>query len=136
MTEAIAGDYNINFRVTYSGQTEYMEHFGGGIVTTERSSPTTTPRITPVTPKVQGGQFGGQHGLDMIVPGGYPDDSYPVRATSGERVTITPAGEKTAGITIGSLTMQINKPVANGEQLYREFKRRLQEDLRAERLRA
>ena len=31
----------------------------------------------------------------MIVPGGYPNDSYPVRATSGERVTITPKGGAT-----------------------------------------
>ena len=35
---------------------------------------------------------GGQHGLDIIVPSGFPGDTYPVRASSGERVTITPAG--------------------------------------------
>ena len=40
---------------------------------------------------------GGQHGLDMTVPPGYPGDTYPIRATSGEHVTVTPAGEKPAG---------------------------------------
>ena len=35
---------------------------------------------------------GGQHGLDIIVPSGFPGDTYPVRASSGERVTVTPAG--------------------------------------------
>lgn len=42
------------------------------------------------------GEFGNQTiphgagGLDMLVPPGYPNDSFPVMATSGERVTITP----------------------------------------------
>ncbi len=80
---------------------------------------------------------GGASGLDMIVPAGYPNDTAPYWATSGERVTITPAGEKVKGsIQIGNVIMQISSPVANGEQLYREFKRRLKEDLRTERLRA
>ena len=33
---------------------------------------------------------GGQHGLDMIVPPGFPNDTFPVLASSGERVKITP----------------------------------------------
>jgi hypothetical protein len=33
---------------------------------------------------------GGQHGLDFVVPPGFPNDSFPIRAESGERVTITP----------------------------------------------
>lgn len=50
----------------------------------------TTPRPTGSTrPRERGGQFG----LDMDVPAGYPNDSYPIRATSGEHVTITPRGE-------------------------------------------
>ena len=40
---------------------------------------------------------GGQFGLDMTVPPGYPGDSYTIGATSGEHVTVTPAGEKPAG---------------------------------------
>lgn len=35
---------------------------------------------------------GGAHGLHGIVPAGYPNDSYYIRATSGERVDVTPAG--------------------------------------------
>jgi len=38
---------------------------------------------------------GGARGLDMIVPSGFPNDTYPVRATSGEHVAITPAGGAT-----------------------------------------
>jgi len=36
------------------------------------------------------GRPGGQHGLDMIVPQGFPGDTFPIFASSGERVTITP----------------------------------------------
>ena len=43
---------------------------------------------------------GGQHGLDMTVPPGFPNDSFPILATSGERVSITPAGKKGAGADI------------------------------------
>jgi hypothetical protein len=32
-------------------------------------------------------------GADFIVPPGYPNDSFPMRAQSGERVQVTPAGE-------------------------------------------
>ena len=36
----------------------------------------------------------------------------------------------------GNVSMNFSSPVANGEQLYKEFKRRLLDDMRAERLRA
>ena len=36
---------------------------------------------------------GGATGLSFVVPPGYPGDSYPIRAQSGERVDITPASE-------------------------------------------
>jgi len=39
----------------------------------------------PMPEFAQGGEF--------IVPPGYPDDSYPMRVQSGERVSVTPAGE-------------------------------------------
>lgn len=37
--------------------------------------------------------IGGANGLDMVVPAGYPNDSFPIRAQSGEHVQITPAGQ-------------------------------------------
>ena len=37
----------------------------------------------------QGG-IKGKHGVDMVVPSGFADDTFPFRASSGERVTITP----------------------------------------------
>lgn len=36
----------------------------------------------------------GAYGLDYIVPPGFPNDSHMVRAQSGERVQVTPAGQK------------------------------------------
>jgi len=47
---------------------------------------------------------GGARGLDMVVPPGYPNDSYFVRASSRERVQITPAGETGGG---GGVTYNI-----------------------------
>lgn len=38
-------------------------------------------------------------GADFIVPPGYPNDSYPMRVQSGERVTVTPAGQGRGGDT-------------------------------------
>jgi len=49
---------------------------------------------------------GGANGLDMIVPQGYPNDSYNVRATSGERVTITPE-ETGGGVNYGGVTIVV-----------------------------
>jgi hypothetical protein len=46
---------------------------------------------------------GGANGMDFIVPPGYPNDSFPFRAQSGERVTVTPANQisnNMGGITI------------------------------------
>jgi len=38
-------------------------------------------------------------GGDFIVPPGFPNDSYPMRVQSGERVTVTPQGQSQSGIT-------------------------------------
>lgn len=40
-----------------------------------------------------GGGVGGQRGLDMIVPPGFPRDTFPVRASSKERLIIIPPGQ-------------------------------------------
>lgn len=42
----------------------------------------------PATNKVTGGK--GQSGLDMVVPPGYPNDQFPIFASSGERAIIVP----------------------------------------------
>jgi hypothetical protein len=57
-----------------------------------------------------GGGPGGANGLDFIVPGGYPNDSYPFRAQSGEHVQVTPAGQTGGGFSdsqMSSLTKAI-----------------------------
>ena len=83
---------SLNIDVTQSGGGVVIR--GGQITTSGRSVTPVTPYVAP---NIQGGQFGGARGLDMIVPSGYPNDSYPVRATSGERLTITPRGGNSGG---------------------------------------
>jgi hypothetical protein len=39
------------------------------------------------------GAPGFQHGADFTVPGGFPHDSFPIRVSSGEHVTVTPRGQ-------------------------------------------
>jgi hypothetical protein len=38
-----------------------------------------------------------QHGADFIVPRGYPNDTFPMRVTSGEHVQVTPRGRGRGG---------------------------------------
>jgi hypothetical protein len=40
---------------------------------------------------------GGAQGLNMVVPGGFPNDTFPVLASSGEHILITPEGESLFG---------------------------------------
>lgn len=53
---------------------------------------------------------GGANGLDMIVPPGYPNDSFNVRAQSGERVQITQPGQSGAPI-IGQVNVYNDQDV-------------------------
>jgi len=39
----------------------------------------------------------GAHGLSGVVPGGFPNDSFLIGATSGEHVQVTPAGRGNGG---------------------------------------
>lgn len=55
---------------------------------------------------------GGQHGLDMIVPGGYQNDSFPVWASSGEHIKITPADKIGAN---PSIVININGSVERND---------------------
>ena len=57
----------------------------------------------PISPLPPGGTLepglvpGGAHGLHGFIPPGYPNDSYLVAATSGERIDITPTGQGGGG---------------------------------------
>jgi hypothetical protein len=42
---------------------------------------------------------GGQHGLDMVVPPGFPNDSFPIWTSSGEHVSVTPKGQQRQGVS-------------------------------------
>lgn len=64
---------------------------------------------------------GRANGLDMIVPPGYPNDTYgPIYAQSGERVQVTPAGQVTNNM--GGVTIIVNgagDPRATAEEVSR-----------------
>jgi hypothetical protein len=65
-----------------------------------------------------GGFVGGAKGLSGIVPGGFPNDSFLIGATSGESVNITPAhmaGQNGGGIVINSVNVM---GVQTESQLY------------------
>jgi len=55
-----------------------------------------TPGGDPTTPP-RGGGPQAHAGADFTVPPGYPNDSYPLRVESGERVQVTPAGKQGKG---------------------------------------
>jgi hypothetical protein len=73
------------------------------------TSPNLTPQYYP--PSTDKGERdvipAAANGLDMIVPPGYANDSFPIFAQSGEHVQITPAGKSnTSGMTV-----IINNPI-------------------------
>jgi hypothetical protein len=59
-------------------------------------------------PKITGGpsDYGYAQGGSFIVPPGYPNDSYPMRVQSGERVTVTPANKTYNFNYTGNATQQ------------------------------
>jgi hypothetical protein len=73
----------------------------------------------------------GQHGLNMTVPSGYPNDTFPILASSGEHVQITPRGKT------GGSGMMINKVEINvygsgdANETAEAVVRRLNEETRA-----
>lgn len=74
---------------------------------------------------------GFQHGLDFIVPAGFPNDSafMPLRVSSGERVIVQPRSEQVGGqaaVNIGGDTVIINDRLALA-QYYEQKRMRLLE---------
>lgn len=75
---------------------------------------------------VSGGSGGYASGADFIVPPGYPNDSYPMRVQSGERVIVqTPQQQQQTGTTNnwGGVTVVLPN-VTNAEQFYKEMGRK------------
>lgn len=75
----------------------------------------------------QGGAVGDgfASGGSFIVPQGFPNDTYPMRVTSGERVTVTPRGAASAS----GVTINFNPTISNGmdmEQALNMLVRKLQ----------
>jgi polyhydroxyalkanoate synthesis regulator phasin len=71
-----------------------------GVIEWSRKDHTVTIKVKYNVQKIQSLEgvdvpgAGGQHGLNMIVPPGYPNDSFPVLASSGERVLIIPQSKR------------------------------------------
>lgn len=71
-------------------------------------------------------KIGGATGLDMIVPQGYPNDSFPIWAQSGEHVKITPPGQSSGGnVTMYNTFTVPNEATARAvaKELARELNR-------------
>jgi hypothetical protein len=83
----------------------YLNEMDGRTIVTKQDIFQTTYKKT-VNLGVAGGAFG-QHGLDFVVPPGYPDDSYPVHVSSGERVVVSPvaSNDNSRSINIANLTV-------------------------------
>lgn len=71
-------------------------------------------------PRMNAGEGPGMaRGGSFVVPPGYPNDSFPVRVQSGERVTVTPRDEARASESEQPLTIQFNfnGPVSGKEEI-------------------
>ena len=69
---------------------------------------------------------------NFTVPPGYPDDSFPVRLTSGESISVARPGESLDGGGGDTYYVTLNAGGnADGIELYRQFKQALEDDLRA-----
>ena len=71
--------------------------------------------------------YGGASGLSMIVPAGFPNDSFNVRASSGEKVTIEPLGgsgkEGGDGVKIyGNVTFIVPQGVSTARGLFQSMR--------------
>lgn len=71
--------------------------------------------------------YGGASGLSMIVPAGYPNDSFNVKATSGEKVTIEPLGGsgKSGGEGVkiyGNVTFVVPQGVTTARGLFQSLR--------------
>jgi hypothetical protein len=90
--EALAKTYSMKFVITTEGNIPRVENYGGG---TEY-----------------------QHGGDFIVPPGFPNDTYPISVSSGERVVVMTQAQQRQAATV-SAGAQVIKIFLDGEELAR-----------------
>jgi hypothetical protein len=57
--------------------------------------------------------MGFARGGSFTVPPGFPNDSFPMRVSSGERVSVTPAGQSAGGMNV---TLVYSPAVSLGSQ--------------------
>ncbi len=68
------------------------------------------------------GVTGHHAGADFVVPPGYPNDSFPMRVESGERVTVTPAGNTTNNSNSFTMNVHTNAPYSTLMRDYQMMK--------------
>jgi hypothetical protein len=90
--EAVAKSYTMTFHVNVKGNIPRVENYGGG------------------------GEY--QHGGDFIVPPGFPNDTYPISVSSGERVVVMTQAQQRQAATV-SAGAQVIKIFLDGEELAR-----------------
>ncbi len=71
------------------------------------------------------GSEGYARGGDFIVPPGYSNDRYPLRVSSGERVTVTPPNSSAPR---GSVNITFNISHPNGDYIVEQVRRRLEHE--------
>ena len=77
----------------------------------EQQIPTLPGRTTPLP-------GGAQHGADFVVPPGFPNDTFPMRVSSGERVQVMPRGQAAAGgVSMGDININIGGSNATPDQI-------------------
>lgn len=79
--------------------------------------------IQSIEKKIASGGAGGASGLDMDVPAGYDNDSFMIRASSGEHVTITPPGMNNSwsNQAVNIYVYDATDPVKVGKEVRRQF---------------
>jgi hypothetical protein len=92
------------------------------------SADPTSPRVNnPGNPNILTPRRRLQHGGDFVVPPGFPNDTYPMLVSSGERVTVQPQGQASSQIVVNvngiggaDLAAIIRRKVEQGVQEYHD----------------
>lgn len=101
--------------------TSYGEGYRGNVTDLAKSG--RNGRIAVAT----GGVIGAADGASFVVPPGYPGDSYLLAASSGERVEVTPEGDRGKKTKDRAVTMTFNVNTSlDVQQMARQIARELQ----------
>lgn len=119
--KTITIEYIEQYRREFNADVSRQDDRQGGAIGDDVSGPSPTaakPR-QPATTRTGAIGDGYAMGGDFVVPPGYPNDTYPLRVTSGERVTVTPASQVTNNYNLNMTTASASLGVRNDFALMR-----------------